>query len=438
MIEYDVIIVGAGPAGLSAAYKLATAGINVAVIEKGEYPGSKNVMGGVLYLDPLKKLISKNIINELIKKKVVERNIIEQNMWILNDDGVVKIGHRNEKWKDNPNAYTVLRAKFDSWFAGKVSEVGGLIIPKTKVEDFIYEDGKLIGVKTSRPEGNLKCKAVIIAEGVNPILTIKAGLRKEDIKPKMVAIAVKEIIPMPNEKINDIFGVRFGEGATIEIIGSWSNGMMGIAFLYSNKESISLGAGVLLEDLMKNNSIRPYELLQKLKDNPIITDLLGEYKNSANEYMAHLIPEGGYYAMPKIYGNNILVVGDAGMMVNSIHREGSNHAITSGMLAANTLIEAFEKNDFSAKTLKKYYLKLKKTFIIKDLKKYKDLTTIMEKNHQFFEVYPALVNDAAYKFLNIDGTPKWDMQKDIFEMIRKKRGLIGIALDALKFWRGVR
>ncbi|QTA38033.1 NAD(P)/FAD-dependent oxidoreductase [Thermosipho ferrireducens] len=439
MIRFDVVVIGAGPAGLSAAYKLASSGIKVAVVEKGEYPGSKNVMGGVLYLSPLKKLISETIVDEMLQANVVERNVIEQNMWFLSDDGVIKAGHRNEKWKTSPNAFTVLRAKFDNWFAKKVEKTGALIISKTKVEDFIWENDEIIGVKTSRPKGEIYCKAVVIAEGVNPILTLKAGLRKRDITPKMAAIAVKEIIPMSTERINDIFGVgNENEGATIEIIGSWSKGMMGIGFLYSNKDSISLGAGVLIEDLKQNNKFTPYELLQNLKEHPAISELLGENKNSANEYMAHLIPEGGYYSMPRLYDNRILVVGDAGMMVNSIHREGSNHAITSGMLAGETLVDAFEKGDFSRKFLKKYYLKLRDSFIIKDLKKYKDLTSIMEKNHQFFEIYPSLLNDAAYRFLNVDGTPKWEMQKEIFEMFRKRRGLIGMTIDALKMWKGVR
>ncbi|MBM7559245.1 FAD-dependent oxidoreductase [Marinitoga litoralis] len=438
MIEFDVVVIGAGPAGLAAAYKLAKNNIKVAVIEKGEYPGSKNVMGGVLYVDPLRKLISEDIADELIKAKAVERNVIEQNMWFISDDGLVKGGHRNEKWKEKPNAFTVLRAKFDSWFANKAKEAGALILPKTKVEDFIWENNVICGVKTSRPEGDIKCKAVIIAEGVNPLLTMKAGLRKEDLSPKMAAIAVKEIIPMPKEVINNIFGVKESDGATLEIIGSWSQGMMGIAFLYANKNSISLGAGVLIEDLMKNNKITPYEILDNLKNHPIIADLLGDYRKTANEYMAHLIPEGGYYSIPKLYGNNVLVAGDAGMLVNSIHREGSNHAITSGMFAAETLIEAFEKNDFSESFLKRYVTKLENSFVMKDLKKYRNLTSIMEKNHQFFEVYPSLINDSAYRFLTVDGTPKYDIQKEIFDMLRTRRGLLGIAGDALKFWKGVR
>lgn len=436
-LDFDVVVVGAGPAGLSAAYVLAKNGVSVAVVEKGEYPGSKNVMGGVLYLNPLKELIP-NVEEKLKNTNAVERNVIEQNMWILGDTGVTKIGHRNTKWKDEPNAFTVLRANFDRWFAKEVESVGPLIIPKTKVEDFIRNDkDEIIGVKTSRPKGDIYCKAVIIAEGVNPILTMKAGLRKEDLKPNMAAVAVKELINVPEEVVNKMFGVDSGYGGTIEILGSWSEGMFGMAFLYANKSSISIGAGVLIEDLAERK-VKPYQLLENLKNHPVISDMLGEYKNNTMEYMAHLIPEGGYYAMPKVYGNRVLVCGDSAMLVNSIHREGSNHAITSGRLAAETIIEGLNKNDLSEKTLKSYYDKLNQTFILKDLKKYKDLMPTMEKNRHFIELYPKLVNEAATRFLQVDGTPKKEVEKQIIQMVLKERGICGITIDLLRLLRAVR
>lgn len=436
-IEFDVVVVGAGPSGLSCAYVLAKNGLKVAVVEKGEYPGSKNVMGGVLYVHPLREIMP-DFLEKAANSKALERNVIEQNLWLLGKEGVIKIGHRNVEWKENPNAFTVLRANFDRWFAQEVEKAGALIIPKTKVEDFLRnEKGEIAGVVTSRPKGEIHSKAVVIAEGVNPILTMKAGLRKEDLKPHMVAVAVKEVISVPEDVVNRVFGVEGNDGATIELLGSWSEGMFGMGFLYANRSSVSLGCGVLLEDLRKKK-IKPYQLLENLKNHPVISDMLGEYRNNTMEYLAHLIPEGGYYAMPKVYGDRVLVCGDAAMLVNSIHREGSNHAITSGRLAAETLLEAFEKGDFSEKILKNYYLRLKESFILKDLEKYKDLMPTMEKNHQFVEIYPDLANDALKRFLQVDGTPKWDVQRQIADMVLSRRSLLGISLDLLRFWKAVR
>jgi len=246
-------------------------------------------------VDAYGKELIPDIEEKLKGSNAVERNVIEQNMWILGDTGVTKIGHRNAKWKDQPNAFTVLRANFDRWFAKEVESVGALIIPKTKVEDFIRDEkGEIIGVRTSRPKGDIYCKAVIIAEGVNPILTMKAGLRKEDLKPNMAAIAVKELISVPEDVVNKMFSVDSGQGSTIEILGSWSEGMFGMAFLYSNKSSISIGAGVLIEDIAERK-IKPYQLLENLKNHPVISDMLGEFKNNTMEYMAHYTTYSSFF-----------------------------------------------------------------------------------------------------------------------------------------------
>lgn len=120
-IEFDVVVVGAGSSGLSCAYVLAKNGLKVAVVEKGEYPGSKNVMGGVLYVHPLKEIMP-DFLEKAANSKALERNVIEQNLWLLGNEGVIKIGHRNVEWKENPNAFTVLRANFDRWFAQEVEK----------------------------------------------------------------------------------------------------------------------------------------------------------------------------------------------------------------------------------------------------------------------------------------------------------------------------
>ena len=154
------------------------------------------------------------------------------------------------------------------------------------------------------------------------------------------------------------------------------------------------------------------------------------------EYCAHLIPEGGYNAIPTISGAGWLMVGDAGMFVNSVHREGSNLAMTTGRVAAETLIELRAAGkDFSAANLARYRSKLDDSFVMKDLKKYRGMPGFLEKNPQFFTQYPELINRAAHTMVLVDGADKKTKERDIrqhFIRQRSRRGLIG---DAFKFWR---
>ncbi len=223
--------------------------------------------------------------------------------------------------------------------------------------------------------------AVILADGVNSLLAKKAGFRPE-LQPRDVALAVKEIHFLPDTTIESRFNVGPDEGVAIEMAGKITQGMVGTGFLYTNTESLTIGVGCLLSDL-RAQKITPHALIENMKAHPAIRPLLegGEMK----EYCAHLIPEGGYNAIPKIYGAGWMMVGDAGMFVNSVHREGSNLAMTTGRLAAETLIELrSEGKDFTADNLARYRGKLDESFVMKDLKKYRDMPGFLENNPQFF------------------------------------------------------
>lgn len=428
--KFDVIVVGAGPSGLSAAYVAAKAGLKVIVFERGEHAGSKNVMGGVFYRHCLDDLIP-----EFWKDAPVERHIIEQGVWVLSDDSAITFSHKSNRFTTEPyNCFTVQRAKFDKWFASKVQSVGALIINETVVEDLLEEQGRIVGVRTGRAHGDVRADVVILSEGVNSILTMKAGLRG-DIKPDQLAVGVKEIIALPNEKIQERFNLAEGEGKTIEIFGAFTKGMMGLGFIYTNKESLSVGVATLLSHVVESK-LNPNDILEGLKNHPSVRPLLegGQTK----EYLAHLIPEGGYKAMPELVRDGLIVAGDAGMMVNSIHREGSNLAVTSGRLAGETAVLAKERMDFSKRTLSAYKEKLASSFVLKDLKKYKDATHLFDHNKHMFALYPKLINNAAHEFLNVDGVPKKEKQKKIFRTALKERSCLNLAKDAWKIWHALK
>ncbi len=425
--KFDVIVVGAGPAGLAAAYILAKNGLNVVVCERGEFPGAKNVMGGILY-----RHATEQVIPEFWKEAPIERPIVEQRIMLTEKESAVTLAFRDPTFGQEPyNNFSVLRAKFDRWFSEKVEEAGAFVIPETMVDEAIIKDGKVVGVRTGREDGDLFADVVIAADGVNSLLAKKAGLHPE-IPPQHVALAVKEIIAMPQEKIEDRFALENGQGVAIELVGEVTGGMMGTGFIYTNRDSISVGVGAILSDYIKKH-ISPYDLIEYMKQHPAVRPLLagGESK----EYMAHLIPEGGYKAVPKLYTDGMLVAGDAAMLVNSFHREGSNLAITSGRLAAETVLEAKKKNDFSAQSLSLYQQKLEESFVMKDLKKYKDAHHFFDVNSHFLTLYPQLANYVAKELMTVDSVPKQEKQKAIMKTVTSKRSLLQLGMDMFRVWR---
>lgn len=427
--KFDCIVVGAGPSGIAAAYTLAKAGLSVIVIERGEHSGAKNVMGGILYRHSLEEIIP-----EFWKEAPLERHIIEQRVLVLSKDSAVGFNFKSQKLDQPPfNNFSIMRAHFDKWFAGQAEAAGAMVINETLVESLIIKDGKVVGVHTGRPDGDLYAEVIIDAEGVNSILARDLGLHPE-IKEENAALAVKEIIALPRGVIEQRFNLTGEQGVAIELVGEATAGMIGVGFIYTNKESLSIGVGCLISDYHKTQ-IMPYDLLDKFKEHPAVKPLIEG--GAVKEYSAHLIPEGGYNAIPPLCHNGFLLVGDAAMLVNSTHREGSNLAMTSGRLAAEAVIEAKKKNDFSVRSLSLYKKLLEEAFVMKDLKKYRNLGGIMEKNHQFFTTYPEWAAEAAYEMIKVDGVSKKEKQGKIIKSLFKKRSILGLIKDGFSLWRAL-
>ncbi|WP_017773437.1 FAD-dependent monooxygenase [Paraburkholderia kururiensis] len=431
--QFDAIVVGAGPSGNAAAYVMAKAGLKVLQIERGEYPGSKNVQGAILYAKALEEIIP-----DFRDDAPLERHIIEQRMWMLDDTSFVGTHMRSDDYNKPPyNRYTIIRAQFDKWFSSKVREAGALLICETTVNQLIMDGDQVVGVQCDREQGDVYADVVILADGVNSTLARKAGFHGE-IEAGNVALAVKEILFMPEETIRQRFNVGEEEGVVIEMVGRITDGMMGTGFLYTNKESLTIGVGCMLGDFKKNpNRTSPYVLLEQMKRHPSIAPLIegGEMK----EYCAHLIPEGGFHAVPQVYGNGWMIVGDSGGFVNAAHREGSNLAMTTGRLAAETVIAAKAAgNGYRAGTLKAYKAALDESFVMKDLRKYRDMPAVLHNNPQFFTTWPDLVARAARTMITVDGVDKKSKEREVMSSFRKSRSLTGLVGDAYKLWRAFR
>ena len=431
--KFDAIVVGAGPSGNTAAYLMAKAGLKVLQIERGEYPGSKNVQGAILYADALEKVVP-----DFREDAPLERHVIEQRVWVLDDNSFVGTHFRSEDYNTPPyNRYTIIRAQFDKWFSSKVREAGALLICETTVEELLMDGKRCIGVRCDRKGGEVHADVVVLADGVNSTLARKAGFHGE-LDAGNVALAVKEILFLPEEVIQQRFNIKEDEGVVIELMGTITEGMVGTGFLYTNKDSLTIGVGCMLSDFKANpKRTTPNALLEQLKRHPSIAPLLagGEMK----EYCAHLIPEGGFNAVPQVYGDGWLIVGDSGGFVNGVHREGSNLAMTTGQLAAQTVIDAKAAGaEMTAKTLRSYKQRLDESFVMKDLHKYRRMPQVMHASRQFFTTYPQLVTGAAKTMFTVDGVDKKTKERQIFGSFKSARQWHGLVGDAFKLWRAFR
>jgi electron transfer flavoprotein-quinone oxidoreductase len=133
--------------------------------------------------------------------------------------------------------------------------------------------------------------------------------------------------------------------------------------------------------------------------------------------------------------DGMLVAGDAAMLVNAINWEGTNLAMTSGMLAGETVIEAKKRNDFSTRSLFKYRQRLENSFVLRDLKKYRDVPKFFASNPHFFTMYPEALNELAYTWHIVDDELKADRIRRMKAMLFKRRSKLGLLQDAYHLWR---
>jgi electron transfer flavoprotein-quinone oxidoreductase len=420
--KFDSIVVGAGPAGIAAAYTMAKAGLSVLVLERGEKPGAKNMFGGVIFRHHTEKLSP-----EFWKTAPVERHVVEYQYWFLSKDSHLLVSHRNQRFNGQYNAFTVHRAKFDPWFAKLAEDAGATIINRTTADDVLRENGKIVGISSER--GDALADVVIAADGVNSMLAKQAGLREEAPEDATV-LAVKEVIALPKQRIEERFNIGTDEGIAALLVG-FAPGMHA-GFMYTNRDTLSIGIGVSIRDLDKSKQ-RPNDIFEQFKKHPSIAPIIKD--SELKEYSAHLIPEGGYDYVSNVSTDGMLVAGDAAMLVNAINWEGTNLAMTSGILAAETVIEAKKRGDFSSQSLSSYRKRLEDSFVLKDLKKYREIPRFFASNPHFFTDYPEAMNELAYMWHIADDELKADRIKRMKRSLYKRRSKLGLLRDAYHLWR---
>jgi len=406
MEKFDIIIVGGGLAGLAAAYQLAPEGLEVLVLEKGDYPGAKNVTGGRLYLNPVRDMFP-----GLWGKAPLERFIAHEELSLLADERSMTLRYDGGELGSEPyQSYSILRAKFDRWLGKQVEKQGTMLVCKSRVDDLIVENGQIEGVWAGGDE--LRADVVIACDGALSLTAEKAGLRQAA-KPEDYALGFKEVIEVDRKVIEDRFNLEGDEGVARLFMGEVTRGKFGGGFLYTNKESLSLGIVVGIKDLTEEEPlIKAPDLLDIFKQRPEIARLIKG--GQTVEYSAHVIPEGGYHGMGKLYGNGILVAGDAaGLSMNiGMTVRGMEYALASGYYAAQAVLQARQAGDYSEKTLAVYEQLLNDSFVMQDFKSFQEAPKVLE-NPRFFKHYPQLAGSIMRDLYRIPAGPKERLYKTV-------------------------
>jgi electron transfer flavoprotein-quinone oxidoreductase len=393
--DVDAIVVGAGPAGSCAAITLARAGLSVVLLERGPFPGSKNMYGGVVYPRILDALIP-----EWWAEAPVQRWVTRRSTMVLTDTKALTVDFRNDAWGAPPyNGATAYRPDFDHWLAGHAEAAGAQLICSTTVTGLLRDStGQVVGVRTDRPDGDLTAHVVIACDGVNSFVAKEAGLYG-DVDAKHYTLGVKESLALPKEVIDERFGVRDRDGVDIEILGG-TGGVNGGGFVYTNLDTVAVGVVLKLPKLAAQQR-RPEEIIAGLKAHAAIAPLVegAELK----EYSAHVIPEAGLSMMPKLVGPGLLVAGDAAAMclAAGIWLEGVNFAMASGMYAGEAAIDAIGAGDTSVKGLAGYRRRLDDTFVLRDHRKLRRAPELVLSD-RVQHLYPELVTGVADRMFHVD------------------------------------
>lgn len=389
-LEMDVVFVGAGPANLAGALHLArlvqnqkaavgegkSAGkllgdVEIAVIEKGATVGAHILSGAVMDPRALKELIP-----DFVEQGApLESPVIEDYFLYLTAKQAIKSPITPPPLK-NHGYYLVSLNRLTAWLGEKCEEAGVNIFPEFPGADILYdEEDRVVGVRTGdkgidkegkqkpnfEPGVDLRAKVTVLGEGPRGSLTKQLTQRlnlNAGREPQIYSLGVKELWELPDD--------RYPAGRVTHTLGFPSDAQTyGGGWIYGMQNRI-LNIGYVTGLDYKDPLIDPHAEFQRFKTHPYIARLLEGGKMI--RYGAKTIAAGGYFAMPQIYADGVLLVGDCAGFLNSQRLKGIHSAIKSGMLAAEAIFEALLADDFSARQLQRYEQLVNNSWIIPELR----------------------------------------------------------------------
>jgi electron-transferring-flavoprotein dehydrogenase len=398
IIEVDVLFVGGGIACLGGALHLSNLirkhnervekqgkgkrldEITIALLEKGTDIGSHSISGAIMDPIALKELVP----DFLEKGAPVESEVTKEEVYLLTKKGRVKSPIIPPPLNNHGN-YIVSLSRLTNWLGRLAGGNEVDIFPCFAATEVLYEGNRVIGVRTGEkgidPDGNRKAnfepgidlhaKVTVFGDGSRGNLTnglIKKLKLDKGKNPQTYVVGAKEVWEIPEG--------RFKPGHVIHTMGyPLKSNTYGGGFIYGMKDNL-VSVGLLTGLDWEDPYLDPHLEFQKFKLHPLVADILRDGK--LLQYGAKTVPVGGYFSVPKIAFDGGVIVGDSASLFISQKIKGIHLAMKSGILAAETILEALLKDDFSAARLENYQTSLYKSYIVKELYKVRNF-------HQAFQ-----------------------------------------------------
>ncbi len=362
-LEVDVLIVGGGPAGMSAALRLAQLQrqkggepLAIAVLEKAREAGAHLLSGAVLDPSALKELVP----DFEAKGAPLASEVHDDAVYFLTRTGKLRFPFTPPPLRNHGN-YIISLNRFGKWMAGLVEAEGIDVFTGFSASEVLYDGGRIAGVRTGdrgidrhgkprpnfEPGVDIRARVTILTDGVRGNLTkqlIRRLALDEGRAPQLYAIGIKELWEVPKD--------RLSPGTVIHTMGfPLRRDEFGGGFVYALPDG-ALSVGFVTGLDYRDPMFDPHVTFQHFKRHPLIAPLLDG--GQMVRYGAKALPEGGWHAIPRVYADGVLIAGDAGGFMNSMRLKGIHLAMRTGMLAAETAFDAVRAGDASASRLAGY------------------------------------------------------------------------------------
>ncbi|MDR1386991.1 MAG: FAD-dependent oxidoreductase [Propionibacteriaceae bacterium] len=421
--DFDVIVVGAGMAGSVAAHQLAQAGLSVALLERGPEAGSKNLSGGLLQCQVLKRTFP-----DFLSRAPIERVVDRQQLCFLNPTSHVALDYADQRLRQAATAVTVSRARLDPWLAQQAEAAGAQVMTGLRVDSLLRRDGRVAGVTSGSDE--LLARVVVAADGANSFLARLAGLRRAPARHQQ-AVGLKAVFGLDAAAIERRCQIDPAGGLALTMVGDCTQGVAGGGFLYTNRDSLAIGLVLNLEDMTRQKADST-QLFERFLAHPMIERLLEGGR--LLEYGSHLINEGGLAMVGQTVFDGLVLVGDAaGLTINTgLTVRGMDLAVGSALAAAQGVAQAIARDDTSAAGLQGCREAFEGSFVGLDLRRFARAPAFLD-NPRLYGPYGSLLADLLFDQYHLDLSPRRRAAAQAWRSFKRSPlGLGRLAADLLE------